>query len=143
MAARREGYRLPAGALSSRCELLLDVTVETIRSDPELRLCEGLRLIEAARTAIARMAPEALDDFERHVLPVAGLETGDAALAARLATLGTRAKETERFVVITAPVDAWSRWIYQQMNGAPPARRLRARAEIGPQASVELRALAD
>ncbi len=52
-----------------RCELLLDVTLDTLRSDPELRLCEGIRLIEAARTAVARLAPSALDRIEATILP--------------------------------------------------------------------------
>jgi hypothetical protein len=48
---------------------MLDVTCQTLRSDPELRLCEGLRLIEATRTAVARLAPASLELFEAHVLP--------------------------------------------------------------------------
>jgi hypothetical protein len=48
---------------------MLDVTCQTLRSDPELRLCEGLRLIEATRIAIGRLAPASLDVFERRVLP--------------------------------------------------------------------------
>lgn len=53
----------------ARCELLLEVTLDTLRSDPELRLCEGLRLIEAARTAVGRIAPSAAEEFERSILP--------------------------------------------------------------------------
>jgi hypothetical protein len=48
---------------------MLDVTCQTLRSDPDLLLCEGLRLIEAARTAVARHAPASLELFESHVLP--------------------------------------------------------------------------
>lgn len=55
--------------LDARCVLMLDVTCQTLRSDPELRLCEGLRLIEATRTAVSRLAPESLDSFEAHLLP--------------------------------------------------------------------------
>ena len=55
--------------LDARSELMLDVTCRTLEEDPELRLCEGLRLIEATRTAISRMAPESLDLFESDVLP--------------------------------------------------------------------------
>jgi hypothetical protein len=55
--------------LSPRCQLMLDVTCHTLRSDPELRLCEGLRLIEATRTAISRLAPEVLDHFDGQILP--------------------------------------------------------------------------
>jgi hypothetical protein len=48
---------------------MLDVTCQTLRSDPDLRLCEGLRLIEAARTAVSRLAPASLELFESQVLP--------------------------------------------------------------------------
>jgi hypothetical protein len=52
-----------------RCELMLDVTWQTLRSDPELKLCEGLRLIDATRTAVSRLAPASMEFFEREVLP--------------------------------------------------------------------------
>jgi hypothetical protein len=61
-----------AGALDTfdaRCVLMLDVTCQTLRSDPELRLCEGIRLIEATRVAVARLAPAAVEVFESRVLP--------------------------------------------------------------------------
>lgn len=64
---RRDGNELDD--LDARCVLMLDVTCHTLRSDPELRLCEGLRLIEATRTAVSRLAPESLDSFETHLLP--------------------------------------------------------------------------
>ena len=54
---------------SPRCELVLDVTLDTLRSDPDLRLCEGLRLIEATRTAIRRIDPASLDMYETRVVP--------------------------------------------------------------------------
>ncbi len=44
--------------VDARCELMLDVTRNTLEEDPDLRLCEGLRLIEATRRAIARLAPD-------------------------------------------------------------------------------------
>jgi hypothetical protein len=53
----------------ARCQLMLDVALQTLRSDPELKLCEGLRLIEATRTAISRLAPSSRDHFEQSVLP--------------------------------------------------------------------------
>ena len=53
-----------------RCALMIEVTFETLRSDPELRLCEGLRLIEATRAAVLRLAPATADDFELHFLPL-------------------------------------------------------------------------
>jgi len=55
--------------LGSRCGLMLEVTLETLRSDPELRLCEGLRLIEATRAAVARLAPSSIDAFDARILP--------------------------------------------------------------------------
>jgi len=57
------------GAFDARCELMLDVAWQTLRSDPDLKLCEGLRLIEATRTAISRLAPASMGIFERKVLP--------------------------------------------------------------------------
>lgn len=53
----------------ARCALMFDVTCQTLRSDPELRLCEGLRLIDATRTAVSRLAPDSLEIFDNHVLP--------------------------------------------------------------------------
>jgi hypothetical protein len=49
--------------------MMFDVTYEILRSDPDLRLCEGLRLIEATRTAVARLAPDSRELFEAQVLP--------------------------------------------------------------------------
>jgi hypothetical protein len=53
----------------ARCVLMLDVTCQTLRSDPDLRLCEGIRLIDATRTAVSRLAPALLDAFDARVLP--------------------------------------------------------------------------
>jgi hypothetical protein len=53
----------------ARCELILDVTRKTLQEDPDLRLCEGLRLIEATRKAVGRLAPEAIEAFENNELP--------------------------------------------------------------------------
>jgi len=53
----------------ARCELILDVTCRTLEEDPELRLCEGLRLIEATRKAVSRIAPESAGVFDSEVLP--------------------------------------------------------------------------
>jgi hypothetical protein len=89
----------------------------------------------------ARVRAEAAVPRERVELAAADLEARTRSLADRLAALGTRAKEEALFVVITAPRDTWSRWIYQTMNAAPPAARLRARSEIGSPPSLELRAL--
>ena len=59
---RSEGF-------DARCALMFDVTCQTLRSDPELRLCEGLRLIEATRTAVSRLAPASLEVFDSQVMP--------------------------------------------------------------------------
>ena len=58
-----------SGAIEARYKVMLEVALDTLRSDPELRLCEGLRLIEATRTAVARHAPDHLGAFEKGVLP--------------------------------------------------------------------------
>jgi hypothetical protein len=60
---------LPRVGLDARCELMVEVTLDTLHGDPDLRLCEGLRLIEATRTAVARLAPTVVDDFDRVILP--------------------------------------------------------------------------
>ena len=52
---------------------MLDVTRRTLEEDPDLRLCEGLRLIEATHKAVGRLAPDAVEAFEIHELP--GLRT--------------------------------------------------------------------
>ena len=57
------------GDFDARCELMLAVALQTLRSDPDLRLCEGLRLIDATRTAVSRLAPAQSEAFERQVLP--------------------------------------------------------------------------
>ena len=54
---------------SARCELMLDVTRRTLESDPDLKLCEGLRLIDATHRAISRLDPDAVPSFEADELP--------------------------------------------------------------------------
>lgn len=87
------------------------------------------------RTAINRAKEEteeivALSELE--------LDARSEALAAELDALGTRAKTEGYFVVISAPRAEWNRWIYHQMNEAPPPRRLRARSEIGGPPRIQL-----
>ena len=53
----------------SRRELMLDVTRRTLREDPDLKLCEGLRLIDATHKALVRMDPGSVEDFEAEILP--------------------------------------------------------------------------
>ena len=55
--------------VDARCGLMLDVTSRTLEEDPDLKLCEGLRLIEATRKAIARLAPDVVASFEAAELP--------------------------------------------------------------------------
>lgn len=55
--------------LDARCGLMLDVTSRTLEEDPDLKLCEGLRLIEATRRAFARLAPDSVSSFEATELP--------------------------------------------------------------------------
>ena len=64
-----ESGNFAGGDFDARCELMLDVTWQTLRSDPDLKLCEGLRLIEATRTAVGRLAPASAEHFEREILP--------------------------------------------------------------------------
>jgi hypothetical protein len=55
--------------VDARCELMLDVTRRTLEEDPDLKLCEGLRLIEATHKAVGRLAPDAVEAFENEELP--------------------------------------------------------------------------
>lgn len=55
--------------VDARCGLMLDVTRKTLEKDPDLKLCEGLRLIEATHKAVSRLAPEAVEAFENEELP--------------------------------------------------------------------------
>ncbi len=55
--------------VDARCELMLDVTRKTLEEDPDLKLCEGLRLIDATHKAVSRLAPEAVEAFENEELP--------------------------------------------------------------------------
>ena len=55
--------------VDARCALMLDVTSRTLEEDPDLKLCEGLRLIEATHRAITRLAPDVVTPFEEVELP--------------------------------------------------------------------------
>jgi hypothetical protein len=131
IARRYQRWALTAAGNGDETEArrLIDLARQVRPDDPTLATTE--RAMQRA------LAPPA----ERLTLDPTALNVRDAELGARLARLGTRAKEEALFVIITTPRDAWSRWIYQQMNAAPPARRLRARSEVGPVASVVLRAV--
>ena len=92
--------------------------LETVRSRVERALAAPVHRFELETEALARRDPE---------------------LATRLAGFGSAAKREELLVLIRAPRDEWGRWIYQQMNAAPPRVRLRARSEIGQPPAIELR----
>ena len=64
-----DGEELEMSGFDARCTLMFDVAWQTLRSDPDLKLCEGLRLIEATRTAVSRLAPASMGLFESKVLP--------------------------------------------------------------------------
>lgn len=53
-------------ATESRFRLIVDTAFEIIRHDPELRFCEGLRLIEATRRSIAQLDVAIADRFEQN-----------------------------------------------------------------------------
>ena len=60
---------LDVSAFDARCGLMLEVAFQTLSSDPKLRLCEGLRLIDATRTAVSRLAPGSTELFDCEILP--------------------------------------------------------------------------
>lgn len=92
--------------------------------------------LEPARTRVERALAAPVHHFE---LDSGALARRDPQLADRLAGFGSAAKREELLVLIRAPRDDWGRWIYQQMNAAPPRIRLRARSEIGQPPAIELR----
>ena len=57
------------GSPEWRCRLIAEVTLGLLRDDPELTLCEGLRLVEAARTAVERLEPSSRDVLLAETLP--------------------------------------------------------------------------
>ncbi len=61
-------HRPPADP-EARCRLIAEVTDAILAGDRELRLCEGLRLIEASAEAVARLAPEAAPSFRERTVP--------------------------------------------------------------------------
>lgn len=52
-----------------KCRLMVESIVDIIQSDAELGLCEGLRLLEATRCALARVDAASADRFDLQVLP--------------------------------------------------------------------------
>lgn len=49
--------------------LLVDITAQVLAEDKGLTLCEGLRLVEAARTASQRLFPENHSTFDLVIRP--------------------------------------------------------------------------
>jgi hypothetical protein len=60
---REEAQRL------RRLRLLVDVTAQMLAEDTLLTFCEGLRLIEAARTAALRLFPDKQETFDLVIRP--------------------------------------------------------------------------
>lgn len=59
----------PDATLSSRVELMVAVTAQVLRDDVGLTFCEALRLVDAARNAVSRRFPDAIDTFDRFIRP--------------------------------------------------------------------------
>jgi len=57
------------GSPEKRCRLIAQVTLQILRDDPDLTLCEGLRLVGSAREAIERLAPEGRDALLAEMIP--------------------------------------------------------------------------
>ena len=53
----------------SRFRMMVEVTLGILRSDEGLRLCEGLRLIDAARRSAVRIGPDVAASFDSCVYP--------------------------------------------------------------------------
>lgn len=49
--------------------ILVDLTAQILAEDPGLKLCEALRLVEAARSAVVRMFPGKEDTFDLVIRP--------------------------------------------------------------------------
>ena len=60
---RDEAHRL------RRLHLLVDVTAQMLAEDDLLTFCEGLRLIEAARTAALKLFPDKQETFDLIIRP--------------------------------------------------------------------------
>ncbi len=55
--------------LDGRTRLMLSIVEDMFVSDPELRLCEGLRLLRSIETACARAGADRLEVFMRYIRP--------------------------------------------------------------------------
>ncbi len=66
---QQQGGDGPIDGFDRRCRLMVETVVDIIQSDEELKLCEGLRLLEATRTALARVDAASVQRFDLEVLP--------------------------------------------------------------------------
>jgi len=65
----QQRYDGPIDGFDRRCRLMVETVIDIIHSDQELRLCEGLRLLEATRGALARVDAASLHRFDMEILP--------------------------------------------------------------------------
>lgn len=49
--------------------ILVDLTAQVLAEDPGLKLCEALRLVEAARSAVVRLFPGKEETFDLIIRP--------------------------------------------------------------------------
>jgi len=49
--------------------ILVDLTAQILAEDPNLKLCEAIRLVEAARSAVVRMFPGKEETFDLVLRP--------------------------------------------------------------------------
>jgi len=61
---------VPDDLADPRWRLMLELARDILERDGELTLCEGLRIIEATRTAVARTAPASLGVFDERIRPL-------------------------------------------------------------------------
>ncbi|MDT8427634.1 MAG: hypothetical protein RQ757_02580 [Pseudomonadales bacterium] len=91
--------------------------------------------LPAAREYLAR---EQARTQSVYTLSAGELASQSASLMSRLQEIAALVRDTEAFLLITAPSDAQGRWIYAQMQAAVQGYRLRGDIEIGEQPSIRL-----
>ncbi len=87
--------------------------------------------LDSIATARALIELRSSAERSRIALDPEQLSAHAADLAARLKSLGAKAKADDAWVIIRARNDAEGRWIYQQMASAPGNRRIRAELTLG------------
>ena len=75
---------------------------------------------------------------EKLILDKAELQRRAASVRDSLVTFGTKARQPDCRVTISARNDAEGRWIYQQLSQADGERRIRAKMQLASPPSVEL-----